>query len=136
MVIADNAFLRFSVVGTIGFLVDSSVLMALTQGLELGPLAGRFLSFAVAVTVTWYLNRRVTFRAVTAPTGSEWLRYAGLTAFGALINIGVYRMVLALAGITPTAMVAGVAAGSVAALGFNYTVSKRWVFAPQAGDKR
>lgn len=134
--LADSAFLRFSVVGTIGFLVDSGVLMAVTQLLGMGPLAGRILSFAVAVTVTWYLNRRVTFRATSRPTGSEWLRYAGLTAFGALINIGVYRLVLALAGVTPSTMIAGVAAGSLVALGFNYTVSKHWVFAPRLGHRR
>jgi hypothetical protein len=47
-----------------------------------------------------------------------------LTGVGALINIGVYWTWLAWKGVGSWSIVAGVAAGSVAALSFNFFASR------------
>lgn len=124
----DSRFLRFCIVGTLGFAVDSGVLVALTSWLGTGPVIGRVLSFLVAATVTWSCNRRFTFRHRARPSPGHWLRYVGVTAFGALINLGAYRLWIAAAGDAPLQLVLGVAFGSVLALGFNYTVSRLYLF--------
>src|SRR3954454_14137207 len=48
-------FLRFGVVGTVGFVVDAAVLMA-AIALGLGPWLGRVLSYLLGATTTFGLN--------------------------------------------------------------------------------
>ena len=119
----SGAFLRFCVVGVVGFVVDASCTLVLTQVAALSPLPARIASFIVAATVTWGLNRRYTFRS-TAGLGS-WMPYVLLTSIGALINISVYWTWLAWAGTGALSIVSGVAAGSVAALAFNFLASRK-----------
>jgi len=67
---------RFGAIGGVGFLVDASVLTWLVQRARLGLYESRALSFALAVTATWYLNRRFTFaRRAGADRGREYGRY-------------------------------------------------------------
>jgi putative flippase GtrA len=124
-------FLRFCLVGTIGFVVDSGMLLVLTTAGIAGPMIGRVLSFLVAASVTWALNRRFTFRS-RAPTASL-APYVLLTGFGALLNLGVYRLWIGAFGDTAVMLVLGVAAGSIVALAFNFLVSKHFVFQAKAG---
>jgi putative flippase GtrA len=119
-------FLRFCVVGVLGFFIDAGMTLAVTQFLHAGPMPGRVVAFIVAASLTWYLNRQYTFRS-TAGNGS-WAPYLVLTALGALINIGVYRSWVQAAGTAPTQLVIGVALGSVAALTLNFIVSRYVVF--------
>ncbi len=125
-------FLRFCLVGTIGFIVDSGLLLVLTATGVAGPMLGRVLSFLVAASVTWVLNRRFTFRS-RAPTASL-APYVLLTGFGALLNLGVYRLWIGAFGAAPAMLVLGVAAGSIVALAFNFLVSKHLVFRPASRD--
>ena len=118
----SGAFLRFCTVGVVGFLVDASCTLLLSQVAALSPLPARIAAFIVAATITWGLNRRYTFKSM-AGLGS-WVPYVLLTGVGALINIGVYWTWLAWAGIGPLSIVGGVAAGSVAALSFNFLASR------------
>ena len=118
--------LRFCLVGTLGFLVDSGVLLFITTAGLAGARVGRLVSFLIAACVTWALNRRFTFRsqASTKSLGP----YVLLTGFGALLNVGVYWLWISVFGEAPAMLVLGVAAGSVAALAFNFMVSKYVVF--------
>ncbi|WP_161993206.1 GtrA family protein [Lacisediminimonas profundi] len=120
-------FLRFCLVGGIGFLVDAGLTLWLQQRWHAAVLESRLLAFVIAATVTWALNRSYTF-ASTAGAGS-WLRYLFLTAAGALINIGLYLAWLTVFGAGSANVLAGVALGSIVAMGFNFTVSRKFVFA-------
>lgn len=124
----ESRFLRFCIVGTLGFVVDSGTLVALAAVSAVGPIAGRFVSFIIAATVTWHFNRRYTFRHQARPDARGWARYVAVTAWGALINLGAYAGWLAVAGASPLQLVIGVAFGSMLALGFNYTVSRFVLF--------
>jgi putative flippase GtrA len=125
-------FLRFCLVGTIGFIVDSGLLLVLTAAGIAGPMLGRVLSFLVAAAVTWALNRRFTFRSRAPATSLA--PYILLTGFGALLNLGVYRLWIGAFGAAPAMLVLGVAAGSIVALAFNFLVSKHFVFRPASRD--
>ena len=66
-------FLRFGVVGTVGFLVDAAVLLGMLA-LGLGPYGGRVLSYLAAASTTFALNRAWTFRTANrdAPVAAQW----------------------------------------------------------------
>lgn len=123
--------IAFLCVGTIGFLVDASVLTTLVGGLGLGHYGSRVVSFAAAVTVTWLLNRRYTF-AAQASDGRrrrEFSRYLGVQVTGALINLGVYGALVAGYELAFRHPVLPLAAGSLMALIFTFTASKYFAFA-------
>ncbi len=122
-----SQFLRFAMVGVIGFFVDAGVLRFVVAILGLNLYSGRVVSFLCAATVTWALNRTFTFRHRGAPA-AQWLRFVSVNALGAAVNFGTYALMVGLWPLArhfPTLAVAG---GSVAGMGFNYTLMKRVVF--------
>lgn len=122
-------FVRFCLVGALGFVTDFGVLYVLVHWLHLQPTSGRILSFMVAATVTWKVNRHFTFAQRGAGTLREWLSYLVLTGVGGLVNVAVYWLWISLTDSTTVNLFLGVAAGSAVALFFNFTISKRAVFA-------
>ncbi len=127
-----SRFLRFAIVGTLGFAVDAGVLaLALHSGLA-GFHAGRCLSFLAAASFTWALNRRFTFADGAAPRGgrgAQWARYVVAMSAGAAVNYAVYALVLHMLGYTALIAPLAVAAGSIAGLGVNFTAARHLVFA-------
>lgn len=115
-------FLRFCAVGVVGFVLDAGLTLLLTQWGGLQPLPARILAFVLAASATWLLNRNYTFRS--AAGAATLVPYVLATGIGALINVGVYWVWLQLMGQSPLAILGGVAAGSVVALGFNFMISR------------
>jgi len=122
MAVASGAFLRFCLVGVVGFVVDAGLTLLFTQAAQWPPLPSRVAAFLLAATATWLLNRRYTFRSTAG--ARSWMPYVAATSFGAVINISVYWLWLGIAGESPAAILGGVALGSVMALAFNYFVSR------------
>ena len=123
-------FLAFTIIGVLGFVVDSSVLYL---GLEigLGLRWGRLVSYLVAVTATWALNRRFTFGASRHRPMIEWARFAITQLAGAAVNLGTYFALITASGFVARFPVFGVAAGSLAGLAVNFTVARAFVFGPK-----
>ena len=122
-------FLRFSIIGVVGFVVDAATLTLVTKGLGLGLYVGRVISFLVAATATWALNRRFTFITVdTRPLVVQWLRFVSANAIGGAANYATYAVLVSLVPFVTAQPVWGVAAGSFAGLIFNFTINKFWVF--------
>ena len=128
-------FLSFSLVGAIGFIVDSSVLY-LGLELGLGLRWGRVVSYLVAVTATWALNRHFTFGASRRRPLVEWARFATTQLAGATVNLGTYFALIAASGFIARFPVLGVAAGSLAGLAVNFIVARAFVFGPKHGPTR
>jgi putative flippase GtrA len=59
-------------------------------------LLARIPSIAVAMICAWALNRTLTFASGTAPSVAEFGRYAAVAAAAALVNYGVFTIVLLL----------------------------------------
>lgn len=121
----------YLLVGGIGFVVDAAVLTALVRLAAVDPYLARLLSFPPAVLVTWLLNRQWVFvsGARCAKTrGWEYGRYFLVQSAGALINLAVYMSCLALFPVLKPWPVVALAAGSAAALVFNYAGARFWVF--------
>jgi putative flippase GtrA len=122
-------FPAFLVVGGIGFVVDATILAVLVHGYGWGDYTARLVSFAVAVTVTWYLNRKYVFAAGrTARKHSEYTRYLLVQGIGMLINFLVYSLCIASNELMDRWPVLALAVGSAVALFFNYAGSRMFVF--------
>ena len=122
-------FLSFAAVGVVGFVVDTAVLYLAKDDLGLGLYAGRVLSFLVAATTTWLLNRVFTFG--NPPVKSllrEWLHFLSVNSIGGLVNYGVYTALVSMVATVAQHPVLGVGAGAIAGLAFNYLGTKHAVF--------
>ena len=122
-------FLRFGVVGTVGFLVDSAVLLGMMAA-GLGPYGGRVVSYIAAASATFVLNRAWTFRTARrdAPVASQWGRFLLLNLVGFAANYGTYAALITTVPLVAAYPVLGVAAGSIAGMFINFGLSRRFVF--------
>lgn len=122
-------FLRFGVVGTVGFVVDSAVLLGMMAA-GLGPYGGRIVSYLVAASTTFALNRAWTFRTARrdAPVAAQWGRFVLLNLAGFAANYGTYAALVAGVPLVAANPVLGVAAGSLAGMFINFGLSRRFVF--------
>ena len=119
---------RFGVVGTIGFVVDTAVLMA-GLALGLGPWFGRVVSYIAGASTTYSLNRAWTFRDRSGEANlAEWLRFMVVNLGGFVANYGAYAALLLTSETVRAWPVLGVAAGAIAGLGVNFTLTRRLVF--------
>jgi putative flippase GtrA len=122
-------FIRFGIVGCIGYGVDVCVLYFVLYGLDFGHYGGRVISYLAAATTTWYLNRHFTFKHSRSENRSrEWARFVALNTIGGTINYIVYSAYIGLYSTSMSAPAIGVAAGSLAGLIVNFLVSKRFAF--------
>ena len=121
-------FLRFGVVGTIGFVVDSGVLYGMLW-LGAGLYLGRAISYVAAATATWALNRAWTFRGRGGgPVHRQWALFVAVNLVGFALNYGTYAVMVASIPVVAAHPVLGVAAGSIAGMFTNFALSRRLVF--------
>nr|WP_315431399.1 GtrA family protein [uncultured Albidiferax sp.] len=120
-------FLRFCIIGVIGFGVDVAVLYAMAG--FLGWYGARALSFIAAATATWWCNRRFTFQAThkTTPILLQYLRYMASMLLGAALNYAVYAATLHWTDM-PGKAALGVALGSCSGLAVNFLLARHLVF--------
>ena len=130
--------LKYLIVGAGGFVIDVGVFnflsIASTEGqLSLDPYSIKAISFTLAVTFTYLVNSRWTFRKRNArPEGlSRILRYSLVNVVGLLITLiplYVSRNVLGF-----TSLLADNISANVVGVGFEvvfrFTASRLWVFA-------
>ncbi len=121
-------FMQFGVVGVIGFVVDTAVVYALRA--PAGLYVGGAVAYVVAVTVTWWVNRVWTFRSTTdiGPMRRQWMRYAIVNIPGLFLNLGTYFALIAGSRLCAAYPVLAVAAGAVAGMFANFTLSRTLVF--------
>ncbi len=123
---------NFAIIGGIGFIVDGGFLTLLNSVFEFDLIPSRLASFSVAVTVTWFLNRRKTFAdRKDSRAAHEWGRYAIVNSIGAFLNMGIFFWLvhhynpLAKIPLVPLAIAASIA------LTFNFFASKHIAFRHQ-----
>lgn len=88
-------FLRFCMVGAIGFVVDGGILTLLTHLLSMGPIRSRVFSFSAAMLTTWLVNRTWAFRDRSqANVWREFTAYASTQLLGLAVNFGLYTCLI------------------------------------------
>jgi putative flippase GtrA len=78
-------FLRFAMVGVVGTFVHYGVMQALIQFAHWGVLAATSAGFLAGASVSYVLNRKVTF-STTQPVGVAFVKYIAALAVGLVIN--------------------------------------------------
>ncbi len=127
-------FIRFGIVGVLGFCWDTGTVYALRPFTNL-YVAGTC-GFLIAATANWVINRLWTYRHQQhAAPHVQWARFMTANAIGFVFNRGVFFTLVSkyFSNATKTDTfhtqpVLAIAAGSIAGLCFNYFLSKRFVF--------
>lgn len=119
----------FALVGAIGFLIDAGILTVLMTGFGFDHYSARAISFTVAVTATWYMNRRWVFeRNAVRMSGREYTSYLLVQIIGAVINLSIFILVIEFVPELARIPVIPLAIGAAAALLFNFSASSQFVF--------
>jgi putative flippase GtrA len=119
-------FARFVLVGGTGFLIDGGVLSFLL-GRQWPVALARLVSFSLAVSWTYLLNRRLTFKVAPASLRVEQgtaLAYGIVQILGALTNLAVFMLLMAWQPQWRQIPWIPLAIGAVFGLAVNYSASK------------
>lgn len=120
-------FIRFGVVGTLGFVWDTATVYAL-RGL-IGLYFAGVVSYCVASSANWALNRIWTFRhRQHGAAHVQWAKFFAANLIGFVFNRGTYFTLISVSSLCHHQPVLAIIAGSAAGLCFNYFLSKRYVF--------
>lgn len=120
-------FPRFLLVGGIGFLIDAAVFLFLVTS-NTSPITARIVSASCAITLTWYLNRRVAFKTRHNRAAPEYARYVFVQIAGLSINFLVFIVVLKYGDFAAKHAIVALCAGAISALTFNYIGAKRFAY--------
>ena len=119
----------FALIGAIGFLVDGGVLTVLNSVFGLDLFRSRLVSFSIAVTVTWALNRWRTFAdRKDRRAAREWGRYAIVNGLGALLNMAIFFWLIQHYAWAASQPLLPLAIAAAIALNFNFFASKYVAF--------
>jgi putative flippase GtrA len=130
MTALNRDILRFGVVGTIGFLIDSLILSYLVSARGWDPFVARVVSMSFAVFGTWLLHRYWTFAkgSARAPL-PQTLFYGVAQCVGLTINYLVFSALILSGGVWVAHPALAIAAGSLAAMALTYVLARTIVFA-------
>ena len=120
---------RFVAIGGLGFAVDLGLTLFSARVIGLDPGGARAIAIAIAVGITFILNRRVTFASSDPAVFREALRYCAVSLAGAAMNFCFYQLVLAHAGPSALALALAVVFGSGVAMAANFTGMRLFAFA-------
>lgn len=120
-------FLRFGSVGAVGFLIDTAIVYALRG--SLGLYGAGMVSYLVAASSNWALNRVWTFRGQgSGPAHHQWARFLLTNLAGFVLNRGAYAALVTWVPLCAAQPVFATAAGSVAGMFVNFALARRVVF--------
>jgi putative flippase GtrA len=120
-------FLRFGTVGFCGFLVDTAVVYGTRDWL--GLYGAGALSYVLAASGNWVLNRLWTFRGQgSGPMHRQWALFLATNLIGFVLNRGAYALLVTFSAVCIEYPVIAVFAGSLAGMFANFSLSRRVVF--------
>jgi putative flippase GtrA len=119
----------FALAGVAGLLVDAGIVVALRRTTSIDLVSAKLVGFAVAVTVTWLINRNLTYAGrKNTRLIREWTRYVAVNGVGGLINNVAYILAVFASNDIARHPEIGVAIGSLAGMVFNFASSRSYVF--------
>ncbi|MER9895011.1 GtrA family protein [Mesorhizobium sp. M0119] len=119
---------RFIVAGGIGFVADAAALWLVLTIAPVGPFVARIISIGFALSVTWLINRHLTFSPSSRGVAQEGARYGGVGIATSVVNYLVYcAMLFALPMMSPliALAVASLIAMALSFLGYSKLVFDR-----------
>jgi putative flippase GtrA len=130
LTLGQQQFLKFSMVGGVGFVVDAGSYFILTHYLSGGLVSSRVVSSLVlGMTMTFLLNNFLTFRGHgEGSIFARYLKFAAANIIGNLLNLGTHAALVENLDLFHRIPLLGVVAGTFVGLVFNFTGSKYFVF--------
>jgi putative flippase GtrA len=126
-IVLAKQFIRFGIVGGIGFVLDTATVYALRH--PLGLYGAGLVAYVVAASGNWLLNRIWTFRGQgSAPVHRQWAMFMIANLAGFVLNRGTYAVLVTVVAAAAEQPVIATAAGAVAGLLVNFNLSRRLVF--------
>jgi len=122
-----SQFLRFAVVGVVGFIVNTAVVYALRGVTDL--YVSGVVAWIVAATLTWALHRVWTFRGPqVVALHHQWARFLGANSLGFVLYYAAYAGLVSSCARCAVQPVIAVFAGAAVGLVANFTLSRYLVF--------
>lgn len=85
----------FLISGAGGFLVDSSILLLMTELLGFSPFEGRSVSLPASIVATWLFNRHLTFNdRKSNKIIHEFFKFLISSSAGLVVNITIYILLV------------------------------------------
>jgi putative flippase GtrA len=126
-VVLAGQFIRFGIVGGIGFVVDTATVYGLRH--DLGLYGAGMVAYGVAASGNWLLNRLWTFRGHgSQPAHRQWAMFMLTNLAGFVLNRGTYAILVTFVAAAAEQPVIATAAGAMAGLLVNFNLSRRLVF--------
>ncbi len=120
-------FLKFGTVGVLGFLADTTIVYSLRG--SLGLYWAGLVSYLLVASANWALNRIWTFQGRGGgPRHRQWAKFMVANLLGFVLNRGAYAALIATLALARAQPVIAVAAGAVAGMFVNFTLSRQVVF--------
>ena len=122
-------FIKFGIVGVLGFIVDSSLLIYCVDNLEFNIVVSRLISFSCAVFVTWGINRIFTFKYDNKSNKSkEYSKYFFIQVLGAMINFSIFITLIYMVDALKSMLLIPLFVGAIVSLFFNFKFTKMKVY--------
>lgn len=122
-------FIKFGIVGGLGFLVDTAMTYLGIYALGMERIPAGFFAFPFAVTFTWIGNRLYTFADKEHESmARQWSKFAAVCAVGLVFNRGTYSVMVSTLPLIYAHPVLGLLGGTAAGMFFNFAASKKLVF--------
>jgi putative flippase GtrA len=120
-------FIRFGVVGVIGFIVNVAVVYAVRGAT--GLYASGVIAWLVAASTTWWLNRSWTFKGRgDSAMHHQWLRFLAVSSLGFVLYYTAFSLLAAYFPLCHRQPVFAVLGGVFAGMVSNFTLSRKLVF--------
>ncbi|WP_320035949.1 GtrA family protein [Halarcobacter sp.] len=121
-------FIKFGIVGSIGFCIDAIILLLCVNIFEIEVYIARVLSFSLAVFTTWLLNRVFTFQKSKYGKKREYFYYFTIQSIGAILNYIIFIMLVKNNIFFEQYLVFALAVASFIAMFFNFILLQKKVF--------
>ena len=124
-----SSFVRFSIIGTFGYLIDITIFFAINELYDLSVYLSRIISFIFAATFSWYGNRLFTFSSSKRKRVlKEWIDYVYSMTPGAGANYLVFSIIVFNFENTQLVLFFAFSIGVLVGLSINYNIAKKYVF--------
>jgi putative flippase GtrA len=123
----------FLLAGALALITDGALLEIQTRIMGLDPLLARPFAIAVAMVVSWLINRNVTFAVQAPPSRREFVRFAAVSWTAQVVNYLLFATLLVMRPATPALLalvLASLVAMFISYFGFRYRVFRQGSGAP------
>lgn len=123
-------FIKFSLVGVTNTIIDFSAYFFLTRVLAVHFLVANIISFTIAVSWSYFLNKRWTFRDTDTRTGVQFFKFVLVNIVGLALNEGTLSLVVLVFGAHDLA--AKLIAVVIVVI-WNFFINRTWTFTQHSG---